>query len=99
MPNTQANSKADYPAFREAAKWTGNRTLFPRVKSLGQLTTGPIADLDEATLEQRLEELWVTGGLYFFGGVSDLMTSEVANNRVSDFFRGRSVSACAIPKL
>ena len=91
--------KADYPAFREAAKWTGNGTLFPRVKSLGQLTTGPIADLDEATLQKRLEELWVTGGLYFFGGVSDLMTSEVANNRVSDFFRQKIRERVHDPKL
>ena len=91
--------KADYPAFREAAKRTGNGTLFPRVKSLGQLTNGPIADLDEATLQKRLEELWVTGGLYFFGGVSDLMTSEVANNRVSDFFRQKIRERVRDPKL
>jgi cyclohexanone monooxygenase len=91
--------KAQYPAFREAAKWTGNGTLFPPVKSLGQLTTGAIADLDEVTTRKRLEELWVTGGLYFFGGVSDLMTSEVANNRVSDFFRQKIRERVRDPKL
>lgn len=79
--------KAGYDAFREAAKWTGNGTLYPQVKSLPKLTSGPIADLDEQALQQRLDELWVTGGLYFFGGVSDLMTSEIANLRVSEFFR------------
>jgi hypothetical protein len=56
-------------------------------KSLPKLTTGPIADLDEENLQKRPEELWVTGGLYFFGGMSDLMTSEIANHRVSEFFR------------
>ena len=81
--------KAGYDAFREAAKWTGNGTLYPPVTSLPPLTTGPIANLDEQALQKRLEELWATGGLYFFGGVSDLMTSEVANHRVSEFFRDK----------
>jgi cyclohexanone monooxygenase len=73
--------------------------VFPRVKSLGQLTTGPIADLDHDTLQQRLAELWETGGLYFFGGVSDLMTSEVANERVSEFFRQKIRERVHDPKL
>ena len=68
-------------------------------KALGTLTTGPIADLDEVELQARLQELWETGGLYFFGGVSDLMTSEVANQRVSDFFRAKIHERVADPKL
>ncbi|MFT5174638.1 MAG: cyclohexanone monooxygenase [Gammaproteobacteria bacterium] len=91
--------KAGYAEFREAARWSGNGTVFPRVKSLGQLTTGPIADLDADTLEARLAELWQTGGLYFFGGVSDLMTSEVANERVSEFFRQKIRERVSDPKL
>jgi cyclohexanone monooxygenase len=43
--------------------------------------------------------LWVTGGLYFFGGVSDLMTSEVANGRVADFFRQKIRERVRDPKL
>ena len=91
--------KAGYDDFREAARWSGNGTVFPRVKSLGQLTTGPIADLDPDTLERRLAELWETGGLYFFAGVSDLMTSEVANERVSEFFRQKIRERVRDPKL
>ncbi|MFO1027968.1 MAG: NAD(P)/FAD-dependent oxidoreductase [Acetobacteraceae bacterium] len=98
-PDYTREFKAGYNAFREEARWTGNGTLFPKVKSLGQLTTGPIAHLEGDALKARLEELWVTGGLYFFGGVSDLMTSEVANERVSDFFRQKIRERVRDPKL
>lgn len=98
-PDYTREFKAGYDAFRAEAKWTGNGTLFPKVKSLGTLTSGPIADLDGEALKQRLEELWQTGGLYFFGGVSDLMTSEVANNHVSDFFRQKIRERVRDPKL
>jgi cyclohexanone monooxygenase len=98
-PEYTREFKAGYDAFREAARWTGNGTLFPKVKSLGQLTTGPIAHLEGDALKARLEELWVTGGLYFFGGVSDLMTSEVANERVSEFFRQKIRERVRDPKL
>lgn len=91
--------KAGYEKFREAARWSGNGTVFPQVKSLRQLTTGPIAALDPDTLQERLVELWETGGLYFFGGVSDLMTSEVANERVSEFFRQKIRERVRDPKL
>jgi cyclohexanone monooxygenase len=43
--------------------------------------------------------LWVTGGLYFFSAVSDLMTSEVANERVSEFFRQKTRDRVHDPKL
>jgi cyclohexanone monooxygenase len=98
-PEYTREFKAGYNAFREAARWTGNGTLFPKVKSLGTLTTGPIAHLDDEALKARLEELWQAGGLYFFGGVSDLMTSEVANERVSEFFRQKIRERVRDPRL
>ena len=91
--------KAGYDAFREAAKLTGNGTLYPQMKSLPKLSTGPIAGLDEQALQQRLDELWMAGGLYFFGGVSDLMTSEIANHRVSEFFRQKIRERVRDPEL
>lgn len=98
-PEYTREFKAGYAKFRETARWSGNGTVFPQVSTLPKLTTGPIADLDADVLQERLEQLWVTGGLYFFGGVSDLMTSEVANARVSDFFRQKTRERVRDPKL
>jgi cyclohexanone monooxygenase len=91
--------KAGYAEFRETARWSGNGAVYPQVKSLKPLTTGPIADLDADALKERLEQLWETGGLYFFGGVSDLMISEVANQRVSEFFRQKIRERVHDPRL
>jgi cyclohexanone monooxygenase len=98
-PEYTREFKAGYAKFREMARWSGNGTVFPQVSTLPKLTTGPIADLDADALQERLEQLWVTGGLYFFGGVSDLMTSEVANARVADFFRQKTRERVRDPKL
>jgi cyclohexanone monooxygenase len=91
--------KARYTQFRETARWSGNGAVYPQVSMLKQLTTGPIAQLDAEALQERLEQLWVTGGLYFFSAVSDLMTSEVANERVSEFFRQKTRDRVHDPKL
>jgi cyclohexanone monooxygenase len=98
-PDYTREFKEGYAEFREMARQSGNGAVYPQVKSLKPLTYGPIADLDEETLQQRLEELWETGGLYFFSGVTDLMTSEVANDRVAEFFRRKSRERVQDPRL
>jgi cyclohexanone monooxygenase len=91
--------KDGYAKFRETARWSGNGAVYPQVSTLKQLTTGPIAGLDAEALQERLEQLWETGGLYFFGAVSDLMTSEVANEHVAEFFRQKTRERVRDPKL
>ncbi|MCW2541475.1 MAG: cyclohexanone monooxygenase [Frankiales bacterium] len=81
--------KADYKEFREVARWSGNGALYPRVRSFRKLTAGPLADLDDAAFQQRMEDLWACGGLYLLGAVSDLMTNEDVNTRVSEYFRSK----------
>ena len=98
-PEYTREFKETYPEFRETARWSGNGAVYPKVKAIKPLTYGPIADLDEETLRTRLEELWETGGLYFFSAVSDLMSSEVANNRVADFFRRKAHERVKDPRL
>jgi len=98
-PEYTREFKETYPEFREVARWSGNGAVYPKVKAIKPLTYGPVADLDEETLQKRLEELWETGGLYFFSAVTDLMSSEVANNRVADFFRRKSLDRVNDPRL
>lgn len=98
-PEYTREFKESYPKFREIARHSGNGAVYPQVKALQPLTYGPVADLDEDELQKRLEELWETGGLYFFSAVSDLMTSEVANDRVAEFFRRKSHDRVNDPRL
>ena len=98
-PEYTREFKQGYAQFRETARWSGNGAVYPQVKALKPLTYGPVADLDEEALQQRLEELWETGGLYFFSAVTDLMTSEVANDRVAEFFRRKSRERVNDPRL
>jgi len=98
-PEYTREFKEGYAEFREVARWSGSGAVYPRVKAIKPLTYGPIADLDDAAVEERLQQLWETGGLYFFASVSDLMTSELANHRVSEFFRKKIRERVKDPKL
>lgn len=98
-PEYTREFKEGYAQFRETARWSGNGAVYPQVKALKPLTYGPVADLDEGALQERLDELWQTGGLYFFSAVTDLMTSEVANDRVAEFFRRKSRERVHDPRL
>jgi cyclohexanone monooxygenase len=81
--------KAGYREFRAIAKVSGNGSIYPRVASLKPLASGPLAGLDDAEFDQRMQDMWECGGLYLLGAISDLMTNENVNRRVCEFFRSK----------
>jgi cyclohexanone monooxygenase len=76
--------KAKYADFREHARWSGSGTVY-------EGPDGPMADLPDEEFERRMDEAWEVGGTSVCGGVTDLMSSRAANDRVSDYLR-RQVS-------
>jgi cation diffusion facilitator CzcD-associated flavoprotein CzcO len=83
-PEYVAALKADYPTFRERARWSGSGTVY-------EGPDGPVADLPEEEFTARMDEAWSSGGTSVCGGVTDLMSSRAANERVSEYLRRQIV--------
>jgi cation diffusion facilitator CzcD-associated flavoprotein CzcO len=94
-----AEFKSGYAEFREAARHSGNGSIYPRVESLKPLTMGPVGDLDDAAFAQRMQDLWECGGLFLLSAISDLMINEEVNLKVSEFFRSKVRERVNDPEL
>lgn len=91
--------KKGYRPFREAARVSGNGSIPPALRSSPPLTAGPVGELNDEAFTERMEALWARGGLYLLGLISDLMTNEDVNNRVSEFFRAKVRERVADPRV
>lgn len=84
--------KADYATLRARARQSGSGTVY-------EGGVGSVADLSDEELTARLDAACAIGGVAVIAGISDLLISEKANNRVAEYFRSRIRSRVDDPKV
>ena len=84
--------KDEYPAFRARAKTTLSAFNFPRYAENA-------VDASPEALRERFEKQWLEGGLPFLGAFQDLLTSEKANQLVTEFWRSKVREIISDPVL
>ncbi len=88
--------KADYPAWRTAARAT-TTGFGGHIRDTGELVGA--LEVDDKTRNRIFEERWAVGGLTFMGAFNDLLFSVDANDTAAEFVRSKIRGIVADPDV
>jgi cyclohexanone monooxygenase len=88
-PEYTAEFKKQYRLYREEVRQSANGVVYPDPLGYRPVSKA-VAELPEHEFEAHMWELWRCGGAgYILTCITDLLSSEKANERVADFLRAR----------
>ena len=79
-PDDLPTVRPHYPAYRERARWSNSGTNV-------EGPVGAVADLTDEQFTARMDDALAAGGVHVTLGVTDLMSSRTANERVAEYLR------------